>query len=100
MKKLVIALTLAAATALPIVLQSTSADAGYMCRIAGTLADARTALPVLALMAARTGIASLSIAGQPGAGDIAAKGETGRKPGLRCWTNRTDEQPQHVEQLR
>jgi hypothetical protein len=35
MKKLVIALTLAAATALPIVLQSTSADAGYMCRIAG-----------------------------------------------------------------
>jgi len=59
--------------------------------VAGTLADARTVLPVLALMAARTGIATLSIAGQPGAGDIAAKGETGRKVGLRCWTNRTDD---------
>jgi hypothetical protein len=35
MRKLVIALTLAAATALPMVLQSTSADAYPVCRIGG-----------------------------------------------------------------
>ena len=35
MKKLTITLTLASVVALPIVFQSTSADAGYACRIGG-----------------------------------------------------------------
>ena len=49
MKKLTIALTLASVVALPIVFQSTSADAGYACRIGGRWYSGRCPERVAAL---------------------------------------------------